>query len=604
MGNGIREGSRDRPALAFMLLVVASVIGGLALEISRRPLVFLHPRPRENLASLLLWTITVAVVELLPVPVSKDLRLSLSYPILLGVAILYRDPWIVALVTFVGSSDPREVARTIPILTALFNRSQLAISLFIGTLTLSAVADSRASVYVVTGALALATASSYLANVALVATFIRVVRKRPVREVLSELRVGAVNEFLLNYLGLGFVGLVIARLYDAVGLLSVAAFIFPLIFARQMFFRNLALEEAGKELKDREQVLRALSNRMAEERQDERMQIAGYLHDDLAQQLFRLTLQVEMAKKRLQLGEVDAVTRDLDGILQTKQQTSDMVRALIRDLHRSPIGRRGLAEAIQSFADDMSRGGPTRISADVVEVALPPPIQLLIYQIAREAATNSLKYAEAGNIWISLHEADDGVRLSIKDDGKGFDTSAPQPEGHFGSVMMRERALVAGGTFTRESAPGHGSAITATFPRVWVEEATQASAENGNPMEEHPTPQPPTGSTTGPLRPGVTHRLLRRRRPRADHPELRGDARPASESEAEAETRGGRVGTSPHSPSATPDTMAPFHAEGSAEATDGPEPTGPAILPRPLRWDEVEDRSAERHPKDRPAVSA
>src|SRR5919108_703863 len=119
-------------------------------------------------------------------------------------------------------------------------------------------------------------------------------------------------------IGPGFELATVLFVFCFLGIRSVAAFLLPLLFARQMFFRTMALEEAGKELKDREQVLRALSNRMAEERQDERMQIAGYLHDDLAQQLFRLTLQVEMAKKRLQQGDVQAVTKDLDGILDTK----------------------------------------------------------------------------------------------------------------------------------------------------------------------------------------------------------------------------------------------------------------------------------------------
>ena len=84
---------------------------------------------------------------------------------------------------------------------------------------------------------------------------------------------------------------------------------------------------------------------------------------------------------------------------------------------------------------------------------------------------NALKHAEADNIWISLHERDDGVELQIRDDGRGFDTDAPSPEGHFGSVMMRERALVTGGTFSVQSEIGRGTIITAGFPRVWVEEA-------------------------------------------------------------------------------------------------------------------------------------
>jgi len=249
--------------------------------------------------------------------------------------------------------------------------------------------------------------------------------------------------------------------------------------------------------------LRALSNRMAEERQDERMQIAAYLHDDLAQMLFRLTLQVEMAKKRLLQGQSDAVLRDLDGISSTKQETSDAIRALIRDLHRSPIGRKGLAEAIQSFAEDTSRGHRTRVETDVVEVSLPPPIQLLIYQIAREATMNALKHAEASTIRISLEEIEDGVKLQIADDGRGFDTSAPPPEGHFGSVMMRERAMVAGGTYSIESEIGAGTNIAVTFPRVWVEEGTRFEADaelgEGNGRGQ-PAARPPIGSTVGPPR--------------------------------------------------------------------------------------------------------
>jgi len=269
-----------------------------------------------------------------------------------------------------------------------------------------------------------------------------------------------------------------------------------------MFFRTMALEEATKELEDRQKVLKALSNQMATERQDERMQIAGYLHDDIAQVLFRLGLQAEMARKRLVQGDVDAVIRDLDGIAGSKSQANDMVRALIRDLHRSPIGRTGLAEALRSFAhDEGTKFGTNVVAEHLVEVSLPPPIQLLIYQISREAVRNALKHAEAERIEISLRETDDGVQLKIADDGKGFDTSAPPPEGHFGSVMMRERALVAGGTYSVESELGHGSTITANFPRVWVEEGT--ALEQNQAQREAQSFDPPVGSTAGPLKPSA-----------------------------------------------------------------------------------------------------
>jgi signal transduction histidine kinase len=467
-----RVGGRGFELAVFLLVLALVMVQGF-----NRPSDFLHDI-RSDPFDLLFWTIAVAVVELFPVSVSKVLQLSLSFPILLGVAILY-NPAVAATVALVGSFDARELRGELRPLTALFNRSQIALSVLEASALFHAIASVRSPLYLLLPAVLLASASAYCVNVILVALHMRLVHLRSFGSVISQMRLGAASQFMLNYLGLGIIGVVIARLYSysGVGIWSVIAFLLPLLFARQMFFRTMALEEAGKELKDRERVLRALSNRMAEERQDERMQIAAYLHDDLAQMLFRLNLQVEMAKKRLAAGELESVLKDLDGITTTKDQTSNAIRALIRDLHRSPIGRKGLAEAIQSFAADTSKGSRTRITTDVVEVSLPPPIQLLIYQIAREAAMNALKHAEAQSIWISLHEREEGVELQIRDDGHGFDTEAPPPEGHFGSVMMRERALVAGGTFSIDSEIGRGTVITAGFPRVWVEEAALLESE-------------------------------------------------------------------------------------------------------------------------------
>jgi signal transduction histidine kinase len=178
------------------------------------------------------------------------------------------------------------------------------------------------------------------------------------------------------------------------------------------------------------------------------------------------------------------VSKDLDDITDIKGRTSDMVRSLVKDLHHAPIGRTGLPDALGTLAMDLQQAASVHIETDVVEVVLPPPIQLLIYQIAREAVLNALKHAEPRNIMITLAETEDGVSLQITDDGSGFDTELPAPEGHFGSVMMRERALVAGGSFEVRSSPGAGTSITATFPRVWVEEAT-ALQDSGEP----PTPK-------------------------------------------------------------------------------------------------------------------
>ena len=134
---------------------------------------------------------------------------------------------------------------------------------------------------------------------------------------------------------------------------------------------------------------------MAEERADERLQIAGYLHDDLAQVLFRLSIQVDVARKLMDKEDYPQVTEQLEKIRESKQETSDRIRALIRDLHRSPLGAKGLAEALESFTDEVGRDSGVMYHRDVEDIPLPAPIALLVYHIAREGVMNSLKHAHA-----------------------------------------------------------------------------------------------------------------------------------------------------------------------------------------------------------------
>jgi signal transduction histidine kinase len=272
--------------------------------------------------------------------------------------------------------------------------------------------------------------------------------------------------------------LVVAKLFLDVKFWVIPGYVLPLLLARQMFNRSKALEEAHKELQDREQVLRALSTRMAEERQDERAQIAAYLHDDLAQLLFKLSLQVDIAKRHLAAGKFADAEKTLEEIKDTKGKTSDRIRVLIRDLHRSPLGRAGLEEALHGFISEVARGSDVRFHTDISEVALPAPIALLVYHIAREGVMNALKHAHASNVWLTVQQLGDSVELVLKDDGSGFDAEAPGPEGHYGLAMMRERATVGGGTFDMQTGAGQGTAITVTFPTSWLQQEAAPDQES------------------------------------------------------------------------------------------------------------------------------
>jgi signal transduction histidine kinase len=455
-----------RKVVAFELLVIVPTLLGGGFLVARDPAAFRN-------WELIFWACLIGLIELLPVPAWRGLTISLGFPLLMVVAFLY-DPAAAAAVALVGASDPREFRGEVTLLRALFNRCQVALSVLAASAVFHGLTgfdrnSEATSNVVLLAAAAGASLVDYAVNSGLVTVFVSLRTGVPIGRVVRELRIGRLSEFLVSYFGLGLVGLSLAFLYKEVDLWALPAILAPLLFARQMFFRSQALEEAHKELQVREQVLRSLSNAMAEERADERLQIAGYLHDDLAQVLFRLSIQVDVARKLLEKGQTDDVGTQLDKIRESKQETSDRIRALIRDLHRSPLGAKGLAEALESFTDEVGRDSSIRFHRDVEDIQLPAPIALLVYHIAREGVMNALKHAHPRDVWIAVRQEDDDIVLSLKDNGVGFDTSAPGPEGHFGMAMMRERAQVGGGRFEVESAPGEGATITVRFPKSLLE---------------------------------------------------------------------------------------------------------------------------------------
>jgi len=497
----------QRKVVAFEILVIAPTLVGGGLLIAHDPSAF-----SQYWGELVFWAALIGLVELLPVPAWRGLTISVGFPLLMVVAFLY-EPAAAAAVALVGASDPREFRGEVTLLRALFNRCQVALSVLAASALFHGLTDFGRATEIGPGVVLLLAAAGaslvdYAVNGGLVAVFVSLRTGVPIRQVSRELRIGRLSEFLVSYFGLGLVGLSLAILYNRVEVWALPAILAPLLFARQMFFRSQALEEAHKELKVREQVLRSLSNAMAEERADERLQIAGYLHDDLAQVLFRLSIQVDVARKLLEKGQNEDVRVQLDKIRTSKQETSDRIRALIRDLHRSPLGAKGLAEALESFTDEVGRDSSIRFHRDVEDIQLPAPIALLVYHIAREGVMNALKHAKPRDVWIAVREEDDDIVLSLKDNGVGFDTSAPGPEGHFGMAMMRERAQVGGGRFEVESAPGEGAAITVRFPTSLLqpEESTEETVEKSGVPGADASPDTP--GTAEPM-PGDPRRSVR-----------------------------------------------------------------------------------------------
>lgn len=471
-GTSLREGLN--PVTGFFLAVVTPVIAVLAVQFADQ----VRGMSLSTALELLVWVVLIAAVELLPAPAWGGVQVSLGFPLLVAVAILY-PPGLAAYVALIGNSDPRELRREVGLLRALFNRSQVALAVFAASSAFHALSRPEAPLIQIMPAALVATVVDYAINIGLVSIAVSLIYRMSFPSVIRQLSRG--QEFLVSYVGLGVLGAVLAKLFSlqGIGFWSVITVLAPLLFARQMFLRSHALEEAHKELQEREQVLRQLSNTMAEERSDERLQIAGYLHDDLAQIMFRLSIQVDVARKLLDKRDLDRLATQLEKIRESKQDTSDKIRALIRDLHRSPLGAKGLAEALESFTDEAGRDSGVRFHRDVEEIEMPAPIALLLYHVAREGVMNALKHAHASDVWIGVHDEAEDIVLELRDNGAGFDTSAPGPEGHFGMAMMRDRAQVGGGEFDVISAPGVGTTITVRFPVALLQREQPSSNGSG-----------------------------------------------------------------------------------------------------------------------------
>jgi signal transduction histidine kinase len=277
------------------------------------------------------------------------------------------------------------------------------------------------------------------------------------------LLVGTASDFLLTVAAWGALGATLTALYVQVGSWALLAFLGPTLLTRQVLVRSQALLETAAAYDSREKVLQHLSNKIGEERQDERRIIAADLHDEVLQPLFKTTLMAQVLKNDLTKGRLLDLDDDLPELLAAAELASASLRDLIGNLRLNPLGGQGLVEAIDNLLRRIRDTSPLKLHVSLEEVRLPPDLQLIVYQIAKEAIGNAVHHSRGQNMWIDLKRAKGSVALVVRDDGVGFDITQ-RPAGHFGIEIMRERATVANGHLFVDSAPGQGCTVAAMVP--------------------------------------------------------------------------------------------------------------------------------------------
>ena len=203
----------------------------------------------------------------------------------------------------------------------------------------------------------------------------------------------------------------------------------------------------------RESVRRTLSAQ-----EDERLQLARELHDEIGQGLTGLLLQLDYLAKVA--GPESAP--DVVEAREAARATLEDVRRIARQLRPEVLDDLGLARALLHLADRIAARSGLEIRRSV-ERALPPldrETELVIYRVAQESMTNVIRHADARHVDLILRRTPDSVLLRVADDGRGVDGG---PE-HAGMKGMRERAVLAGGRLHVRRGPRGGTEVDLEVP--------------------------------------------------------------------------------------------------------------------------------------------
>ena len=216
-------------------------------------------------------------------------------------------------------------------------------------------------------------------------------------------------------------------------------------------------EQALQESSER---VSALTRRLIEVQEEQSRQLARELHDEIGQVLSAVRLNLKLIEREDSQGlHREALAEGLMVI----ERAISQVRGMSLRLRPPVLDELGILSALRWLVRRQAPQQGLRIRLEAVpeDIALPRNVAEVCYRIVQEGLTNVAKHAEASEVLIRLERTGGRVRVTVRDNGRGFDAASVRAAGGLGLLGMEERVKLVGGTLQVESRPGGGTEVRA-----------------------------------------------------------------------------------------------------------------------------------------------
>lgn len=235
--------------------------------------------------------------------------------------------------------------------------------------------------------------------------------------------------------------------------------------AHQMNSQVAVLEEGRHDRERQAEQMRDLLRRTNRLQEDERRRIASDIHDAVSPLITGALYQTRALQMTNGSTPEDERDSSLGSISELLERAGEELHDVIFELRPPDLDDLGVVAAIEAYAQTIQRTGLScRLEMAGEPPSLTPEVRLGIYRIVQESLHNVLRHAGADEAVVRLDTSDDLLRVTIRDNGAGFDPSLAVRPTSLGLLSMRERAESIGATFTIVSKPGGGTAIVIERP--------------------------------------------------------------------------------------------------------------------------------------------